>query len=102
MTIEQGFRAVHSALFGPDPEKHPVGTCTRCGQDLVVCSLRGTAQPLHTYQFHLKGRIVGEDQQPLGILMGRLGLCFSWEADLCDDCVDCLGKWLRHRGLESA
>lgn len=100
MSIEEGFKVVHKALFGENPEANPVGNCSRCNKPLIVCSMRGTAQPNHTFQFHIKGQEVGDNRQPLGILMGRAGLAFSWEAKLCDDCVDDLGNWLNGKYLK--
>jgi hypothetical protein len=91
MTIQEGFKAVSNAMFGK-PEDRSVGNCDRCKQPLIVCPMRGTAQVKHTYKFGWKD---GPECPPFGILMGRVGLQFNWEAKLCDNCISSLGVWLK-------
>jgi hypothetical protein len=95
MSIEEGYRAVRDALAGSYGNYLPVGKCTKCGVDLRIDPVGGNCQPLHSFQFHMKGRQVGDQRQPgFGYLNG---VCadFSWEADLCNQCLTDLTLWLK-------
>ena len=89
--IEDGFKAVHKALFGVDSsiKVSSCGTCSRCKVPLVVSAADGNAQANHRFQF----RAVGEKRLWPGILNG-LWAKLEWEADLCDGCLNSLSDWL--------
>lgn len=89
MSIEEGFKAVHSALFGAEPGKvQPCGTCSKCKKPLIVSAVDGNAQGCHRFKFEQVNKNVG-----CGILNG-LWAKLEWEADLCNQCLLNLSDWL--------
>ena len=87
MSIQEGFDAVQDALF-PN-RKISVSTCTRCKVDLYIDPLNGNTQANYTFRFGTK---VLSGFWP-GILNGCMAK-YEWEADLCNQCLIDLTKWI--------
>jgi hypothetical protein len=87
--FQEQLMAAHKYLFCRDTDDPPVlNKCIRCG----VC------QPDHTYQLHMKGRLIkGKyNQEPvLLIFHGMFHAVFEWEGKLCDQCVVDFHRFLK-------
>lgn len=95
MSIDEGYKAVHSALFGFDSGQHlSKGVCGRCGVELRLSPVDGNCQPNCRFRF---GTVDGLPVSSMGIFNGAC--CeFEWTADLCDACVGSLTQWLYGKG----
>lgn len=97
--FQQQLVVAHKYLFCHDTDDTPVlNKCSRCGVDLILSTVNGNCQPNHTYQFHMKGRLIGGTYNRMPALIifhGMPHAVFEWEGKLCDQCVIDFHRFLK-------